>query len=80
MADALEPKSTNREPVDCVAATVFARVDEFELVLVRTAQGFQCALTPETPGVDLRELYVGQHIECVVTRRLPRVLHAKSLD
>ena len=80
MSDASETRTMTGEPVDRVEATVFACVLEFELVLVRTAEGYEYALTPDTPGVSLGELREGRRVECVVTRRLPRVLAAKLLD
>ena len=62
-----------------VRTTVFALVPEFELVYVRDEAGAQYALTPKTPGVELKALHEGQVLVCTVTSRLPRVLSAQAL-
>lgn len=65
--------------VQKVVATVYVCVPEFELVLVRDAEGNQYALTHRTAGIKLTDLVEGQRIECVVTLRLPRVLSASVI-
>lgn len=67
------------EAVVRIDATVFASVMEFELVLVRTHDGYQYALTRQTVGVLLEDLREGQRVSCLVTRRMPRVLAATVL-
>jgi hypothetical protein len=64
-----------------VEATVFAVLEEFQQVRVKTADGHQYAITEETLGVDWHELREGQRIVCsVTTTLLPRVLHARAFD
>ena len=63
-----------------VEATVFALIPEFELVMLRTADDFQLALTLETAGIDLSKLRKGQRVRCTVTQRLHRVLSAVILS
>jgi len=62
-----------------VRTTVFALLPDFELVYVRDEAGAQYALTPKTPGVELKALQEGQALVCTVTSRLPRVLSAHAL-
>ena len=68
------------DDVDSVDATVFACIPEFRLVMVRTSDDFQYALTASTEGVALASLNEGQRLRCAVTRRLGRVLSATTLD
>ncbi len=62
-----------------VETVVFALIPEFEQVKVRDAEGHVFALTRKTPGIDLRALHEGQRVICMVTRKLPRVLHAEAV-
>ena len=63
-----------------IETTVFAVLDEFQQVRVRTADGHQYAITAKTPGVDWHTLREGQRIECMVTTSLlPIVLEAHAL-
>lgn len=66
------------EETDIVEATVVACIPGFELVMVRTADEFQYALTPATAGISLQNLREGQRVRCVVTRRLRRVIAAEA--
>ena len=74
LADPSVPHGTER-----VVTVVFACVPEFELVYVRAPDGRQFALTPQTDGISLPTLREGQRVECIVTRRLSRVLSAELL-
>jgi len=76
----MQPKNKGvDDDVDSVDATVFACIPEFELVMVRTADNYQYALTTNTAGVALASLSEGQRLRCAVTRHLGRVLSATTL-
>jgi hypothetical protein len=62
-----------------VVATVHALIPEFELVLLRAADGCQYALTPYTAGVSLESLREGQVVACVVSLPPYRVLSARVI-
>lgn len=68
------------EEVCVVDGTVFACIPEFEVVMLRTVDDFELALTPDTEGIDLGGPQIGQRVTCVVTRRLRRVLSAVAPD
>jgi len=59
-----------------VTTRVHACIGEFELVYVRTSDGIQYALTPDTDGIRLEDLHEGQTVECVLSSELTRVLSA----
>jgi hypothetical protein len=65
------------KPWRVVTATVFAVLPEFKQVRLRAADGFQYAITDQTPGIDWNTLCEGQQVECFVTTdALPRVIRA----
>jgi hypothetical protein len=69
-----------REHTRAVEATVIAVLPDYRQVRVKTADGYQYAITANTPGVDWHELREGQHILCTVTTSLlPIVLEASLL-
>lgn len=72
-----ESGSTGGDETHEVDTVVFALIPEFQQVKVRDREGRFYALTSKTRGVDLLALYEGQRIVCVVTRTLPRVVHAQ---
>lgn len=63
-----------------VETVVVALIPEYHQVKVRDANGHVYALTRGTLGVDLSALREGQRINCVVTRKLARVLTAVAID
>ncbi|MES2948177.1 MAG: hypothetical protein V4858_06485 [Pseudomonadota bacterium] len=68
------------EKTRTVLATVFIILADFKQVRVKTADGFQYAITEETSGVNWQSLHEGQRIECTVTTSLlPKVLKATAL-
>ena len=76
----LEDKFEAEAGARTVEATVFAVLSDFRQVRVKTADGYQYAITENTPGVNWAGLYEGQRLECTVTTTLlPRVLHARPL-
>ena len=76
----LEDKFEAEAGAHTVKATVFAVLSDFRQVRVKTADGYQYAITENTPGVDWVGLHEGQRIECTVTTSLlPTVLHARVL-
>ena len=75
--NALPPGRTD---VETVVVTVIACIPDFGVVIVRTEDDFRYSLTSDTRGLNLPELAEGQKLECVVTRRYPRVLSATVLD
>jgi hypothetical protein len=77
----LEDKFEAEAGARTVKATVFAVLSDFRQVRVKTADGYQYAITENTPGVDWAGLHEGQRLECTVTTSLlPTVLHAHALD
>jgi hypothetical protein len=76
----LEDKFEAEAGARTVKATVFAVLSDVRQVRVKTADGYQYAITENTPGVDWHELREGQHILCTVTTsQLPIVLEAHAL-
>jgi hypothetical protein len=70
-----EPDADVRE----VDATVVALVPEFHQAKIRSGDGHLYAITKMTRGVQLESLREGQHVRCLVTVRLPRVLTAEVI-
>ena len=70
------PASDSPVPPHRVSTRVYACVPEFELVYLRSTDGFQYVLTPDTAGLRLEDLQEGQEVECLVSGGLPRVVSA----
>jgi len=76
----LEDKFEAEAGARTVEATVFAVLSDFRQVRVKTANGYQYAITENTPAVDWAGLHEGQRIVCTVTTSLlPTVLRARAL-
>jgi hypothetical protein len=60
-----------------VTTRVHACIGEFELVYVRSPDGMQYALTPDTTGIRLSDLQEGQAVECLLSNKSSRVLSAR---
>ena len=76
----LEDKFEAEAGARTVKATVFAVLSDFRQVRVKTADGYQYAITENTPGVDWSTLKKGQRVVCTVTTSLlPMVLEARVL-
>lgn len=62
-----------------VESTVVAVLPSYRQVRVKTADGYQYAITETTPGVDWSRLHEGQRLKCTVTTSsLPQVLKVLS--
>ena len=69
------------EETRIVETTVFAVLEVFNQVRVKTDDGYRYAITAKTPGIDWSTLKEGQRVVCTVTTSLlPIVLHARAID
>lgn len=64
------------EEVRQVDATVVAVLPEFHQAKLRDSGGYQYSITDMTAGVHVSDLQKGQHVRCIVTTQLPRVIRA----
>lgn len=53
---------------------------EVRQVRMCTDDGFEYAITPATPGVEVESLRQGQRLRCLVTPRLARVLRVQVFE
>lgn len=67
------------EPTADIQATVLVLVAEFGLAKVQGDDGRHYSVTRHTAGVRVADLQEGQRLQCTVTLKLPRVLHAKVI-
>jgi hypothetical protein len=74
------PRGSSVSPIPGTErVTVVHVVPEYRQALVHTAEGFEYAVTPRTPGVDLAELRVGQQLDCELSSPPVRVLRAHTV-
>jgi hypothetical protein len=66
-----EPEGGGTRQVD---ATVIALIPEYHQAKIRADDGQTYAINERTPGISFSSLRKGQHLRCVVTLKLPRVL------
>ncbi len=64
------------EPTRRVLLTVTVCIDEFDIVYAEASDSQRFAITPKTPGVSVKELGLGDKVDCLVTTLLPRVMAA----
>jgi len=62
-----------------VEAVVVSCIPEFQLVIVRTLEQDQYALTLDTADIDLATLHEGEKVACFITPGWPRVVRAEVI-